>query len=93
MRNPFTDRNMELWITVCTMVVGGVFMLVVVVALVAVGLDVAGVPSGGEVKPSKTMTVVLPDSRRVQCIKVDAGVSCDWPHASGADKDDMGDAR
>lgn len=92
MRKPFTDWSMESFIAVCTMVVVGVFTFLVVAALVLIGLNMAGVPSG-EVKPTKTMTVVLPDSRRVQCISVGGGVSCDWPHASGTDNNDMEDMR
>lgn len=36
----------------------------------------------------ETCTITMPDSRRVTCIAHDsnAGISCDWDHADGADK-------
>lgn len=92
MRKLFTDWDMDSWTRVCAAIVVGVFTLVVVGALILIGLNMVGMPNG-EVKPTKTMTVILPDSRRVQCISVGGGVSCDWPHANGADNNDMEDMR
>lgn len=36
----------------------------------------------------ETCTITMPDSRRVTCIahNSNAGISCDWAHADGADK-------
>ena len=31
-------------------------------------------------------TYQLPDGRRVSCIRIYGGISCDWNHADGADK-------
>lgn len=36
----------------------------------------------------ETCTITMPDSRRVTCIahNSNAGISCDWAHADGADR-------
>lgn len=88
MRKPCNDWTAESWIGVFASIVIGVFLLAIIGALAVIALGGITVQTDTTVKPTQTMTVQLPDSRRVTCITVKNGLSCDWPHASGADKDD-----
>lgn len=57
--------------------------IVVIVFYAALCFTLAGADRTPEVRWEGD--IVLEDTRTVHCVRFDHGVSCDWPHASGAD--------
>lgn len=78
---------------------GIVFLLTPVLLLALAGCDTAGESSDGDPTDCaylgsgfRQCEITLNDTRKVTCVKfggyrVGGGMSCDWDHAGGADRD------